>query len=583
MSGVNSRERLPRFSVMNTTIAITHFAIFIGIVVLLVSVQPSPLDTMGYFSFEKLAPFAFWMMLFALVTTSVLSIESNHSLVFPAIVVTMLAMRLPLFLMFRLPYNPDSYVYMGFIREWHAAGTIDLSVDQRAQFWPVFFVLLYAIRELGVSELVLWSLGTLVAYSINALLLYLVLRRFGNDKTAKYALLLVSLAPTLNFYYYQIMAPQLLASTIFLGALLALFAYERQPSNGRLALFIGLFALLLLSHHATSLLLTGYVFMLLLEAPLAKMLERLRIISFVSRKSTDFRRKLVPLGIGMGLGWIGYLTFIAQEFTGRFLNILIAVLTGKTSTYSSGETSGIYSIETYAFNLSSLFVYGFRLLPLVISAVILLILWVRETIGAVRSETVSLEKLRALTATLFFGSLMLVSIIVLNGLFLEVSRLFDIVVLFSSVLSATWFVSSKRLQFNPVLKGSFLLGIVIVSSTLGMAVQSSEFVYYKEEKEAVLFLSVNYPTATLYTDERLLGFAKFFGPNIDVRAIPPDLNLMLQNRTLVPIIVLMSYHSIAYNRYRPLFGHPPLEVIQFILNNGEMIYSNSGITVYHLG
>jgi len=575
---VRKREELLHIPLVKATIAAVHFLIFTVLMICLLSVQPSPVEPMGYFSFELVTPFAFWSMLVALAITSVLSIESDHHLVFPAIVVTMFAMRLPLFAMFKLPYNPDSYVYMGFIQKWHAAGTIDLSVDWRVQFWPIFFLLLYAFRQFGVGELVLWSLGTLALYGVNALLLYLVLRRFVNKKTAKYALLAISLAPTFNFYYYQIMAPQLLASSIFLAALLALFAYERRPTKKRLFLFVSLFGFLLLTHHLTALLLVGYVFMLLVENPLARLLRKFGIISLVHANSIGDGGKLIVLGAGMFLSWIGYLTTVAQDFARPFSSILVATLTRKTSTYDWGACT----VETYAFNISSMFLYGFRVLPLVVSALVLLALWIRETQKTVCSAVLPPEKLRALAATLSFGLLMLVSIILLNGLFLEVPRLFDLAVLFSSTLLATWFISPKRSQFTRIMRGSFLLAIMIISSCLGIAVQSSQFVYYPEEKEAILFASRTYPTATLYTDERLLSFARFFAPNVNVRAIPPTLSSMLSNQTFMPILVLMSYHSIEYDRYRPLFGHPPSEVLQFVLSNSRIVYSYQGVTLYYL-
>jgi len=580
---VRSPEELLHIPIVKVAIATVHFLIFVGLLITLLFVQPSPVEPLGYFSFELVAPFVFWPMLVALATTSILLVESDHPLAFPAIVITMLATRLPLLVMFRLPCHPDSYFYMSFIQEWHATGTIDLSVDQRVQFWPVSFLLLYAFRQFGVSELVLWSLGTLAIYGVNALLLYLVLRRFVNEKTTKYGLLVISLAPTFNFYYYETMGPQLLASSIFLAAVLALFAYERHPTKRRLSLFIGLFALLLFTHHLTALLLTSYVFMLLLEDPLALLLRKLRISSSVYPNSIGDRWKLLLLGAGMFLSWVGYLATIARDFALYFLSIMVAVITGKTSTYTYTSTSSkIYALGTYAFNITSLFVYGFRLLPLIVSAILLFVLWIRETQKTLSFSVLSPEKLRALAATLSFGFLMLVSIVLLRGLFLEVPRLFDLVVLFSSILSATWFISAKRSQFTHILRGSFLLAIMIISSSLGMAVHASEFVYYQQEKEAILFVQGTYPTAKLYTDERLLAFARFFAPNADVRAIPPTLSVMLPNQTFKPTLVLVSYHSIVYDQYRPVFGHPPLQVLEFVQSKGRIVYSNNGITVYYL-
>ncbi len=576
------RQEFPRASIVKATIPAVHFVIFLGLVVTLLLVQPLPVDPLGYFSFELLTPFWFWAMVAALAVTSVLLIESNNPLALPAIVVGMLAMRLPLFLLFKLPYHPDSYLYMGFVQEWRSSGTIHLSMDLRTQFWPVFFLFLYAITQLGVSELILWSLGTSVLYAVNALLIYWVLRRFVNQKTAKYALLVISAAPTFNFYYYLIMAPQLLASSVFLTALLALFAYERLPSKKRLSIFIGLFALLLFTHHLTALILVGYVFTLLFENPLAWFLRKFGVTSLAHPNPRGNRWKPLLLGTGMFLTWAGYLATVAQEFVQKFLSIVVQAVAGKIGTYAPTTSPSGYVLETYAFNLSSVLLYGFRLLPVAVSALLILILWVRETQKTLLTSILSPEKLRALTATLSFGSLMLVSAILLKGLFLEIPRIFDLVVLFSSIFSATWFIPKKNSKFTLVARGSILLAIMIISSTLGIAIQSSEFVYYTQERLAVQYISGSYPAAILYTDERLVTFARFFAPNLDVRTVPQTLSSMLPNQTSILIFVLISHHSIAYDRYRPVFGHPPLLVLQFVQGNGIIVYSDNGISVYYL-
>ncbi len=559
-----------------------HFLIFVMIVITLLFVEPSPTKTMGYFSFEQLAPLTFWLLLVALTATSVLTIESHNAIALPAIIATMLAMRLPLFLMFKLPYNPDSYLYMNFIKEWALTGVIDLSVDQRVQFWPVSFLLLFAFRQIGVGELTLWSVGTLSLYSINAALIYLVLKRFLNDKVSKYALLVISIAPTLNFYYYQIMAPQLIGSTLFLLAILVLSAYQKRGEKRKLGLFIAIFALLLFTHHATALLLSLYVFVLLIQGPLASLLAKFRILTEHHTLPVDNRSTLALLGLAMVMGWATYLATVAQQFTRRFWSTIIAVLAGRTSTYNFEETCGSYSIECYAFNLSSFPVYGMRLAPLIVSASVLLALWIRQTPKELRSKSVRREKLGALTVALSFGFLMLISLLLLKGLFLEVPRLFDLVVLFSSVLSASWFISQKGSQLLCIGKASLLLGTMIVASTLGIAVQSSQFVYYEAEKEAILFVSRTYPTASLFTDERLFTFAKFFARNIDVKPIPLELSGMLPDGKITTSVVLISHHSLLYDRYRPVFGHPPLEVLQFVLSHGRIIYSDNGITSYYL-
>jgi len=71
-------------------------------------------------------------------------------------------------------------------------------------------------------------------------------------------------------------------------------------------------------------------------------------------------------------------------------------------------------------------------------------------------------------------------------------------------------------------------------------------------------------------------------PIVNVRAIPPTLSSMLSNQTFIPVLVLTSFHSMAYDHYRPVFGHPPLEVLQFVLNKSRIVYSDKGIAVYYL-
>jgi hypothetical protein len=369
---------------ISKAIIAVHLLAFSGFVISLLLINPSPAEQMGYFSFELMLPFASWPILVVLVASSVLLIELRDRFALPAIVLTMLAMRLPLLLMFKLPYEPDSYTYMSFIQQWHTTGKVDLTIDARAQFWPVMFLLLYAFRVVGVSEIILWTLGPPFIYMINAILIVLLLRRFLNPRLAEYALLLISLTPTFNFYYYQILAPQLVASTLFLAALIALFDYEQRPTFMRLTIFIGTFVALLFTHHLTSLLLAAYTSVLFFERPLSRFFARLFDVQLHVSKSSLSQTRLGVLGVGTFSIWVVYLIVVARDVSGRFASVLIGVLTGKTSTYPSPPS---YSIGVYAFNLGSVFVYGFRLLPIALGTLLIVLL----SIGGMRKILSSRE------------------------------------------------------------------------------------------------------------------------------------------------------------------------------------------------
>ncbi len=574
-------ERLGRIPSIKEALVLAHFLLFVGLSISLFSVRPSPIEPLGYFSFELIAPLVYWPMLVALTIISVILVELDHILALPVIIVTMLAMRLPLLLMFKLPYHPDSYTYMGLIQAWRTTGEINLSLDLRSQYWPVAFLFLLALTKLGFSEIQLFTVGPIVTYCINALLIFLLLRRFLKGKTADYALLLISLAPTFNFYYYQVMSPQLIASTLFLGALVVLFAYESQTRISTLAVFACLFVLLLFTHHLTSLLLAVSPLVLVLGRILSRLSEGSRTLSLNSSRSNLSTRKLVSLTAGMLTVWIAYLVLAARDFTWRFVTILIGVLSGTPSTYSGRTVTGeLYSIGLYAFNFDSVFVYGWRLLPLVVSGLLILLVAVMTIAKIVRSRKFSRGKLTVLAAIVWFAFLILVSIGLLKGLFLEVPRLFDLLILFASVLVADWFLHPHPQRLSIILRGASLLSLLIVSSTLGMAIHATEFVYYAQERDAVIFVASNYHGAHLYTDERMLYFAEFFAPNLHVTNIPLNLSTMLSNRTTMPVLILISYHSVVYDRYRPVFGHPPTEVLQFVEENGRVVYSNYGISVY---
>ncbi len=580
---VDLGEDFLRNQTARAIIIAVHFLAFTAFVLSLLAVQTSPVEPMGYFSFELLVPFVFWLALVTLAVTSVLSIESEHRLVLPIILTTMIAVRLPLFAMFKLPYGPDSYAYMAIIQQWYTTGIINFSLDPRVQYWPVTFLLLYAIRQLGIDELLIWSLGTLIVYCANGVLLYLVLRRLVGGKSAKYGILLISLAPTFNFYYFQIMAPQLIASSIFLAAILVLFAYERKPSIWRLAVFVALFGILLFTHHLTALLLAGYVFIVFLERPFARLLHRLTSVPLVPWNSTWNRNMLLLVGTGMILSWISYMATVARAVSQEFFGTFIAIFAGKISTYIPNGSGARYTIATYAFNLSSLFVYRYRLIPLAISLLIFFGLALRETQLNLSSLVISPGKLRSVTAIICVGFLILVSLVALHGLFLEVPRLFDLLVVFLGVVVGDWFVTPNRKRLTRILAASTLVGIMILSTTIGIAVQTSEFVYYPAERDAVLFVSTTYPNSTIYTDQRLVTFVTFFAPSMEVKLIPQSLFGMQPNQTLYPALVLISHHSIVYNQYRSLYPQSPEQVLQFLQNYAKIVYAEDGVFVYYLG
>jgi len=574
-------ERFTRIPLIKQALVLTHLLLFVGISISLFSVNPSPIQPLGYFSFELMAPPIYWPILVALTAISVIMIELDRVLALPLIIVTMIAMRFPLLLMFKLPYLPDSYTYMGLIQTWGVSGKINLSIDLRSKYWPVAFLFLFALRQIGFNEIQLFTLGPIVMYCINAFLIFLLLRRFLSAKRADYALLLISLAPTFNFYYYQIMSPQLIASTIFLGALLLFFSYVRRPMTSTLLAFACLFALLLFTHHLTSLLVAIFPLILVLSRVLHRALEYTRALSSDYRGSSVSLTKLVVLSAGMIAAWIAYLALAAQDFVWRFLTVLIGLLSGKPSTYPVTAVSGeIYSIGSYAFNFDSVYIYGWRLIPLIISGLLIMSITIITIPKIMRSRELLHKRLPALAAITCFAILILVSLGLLKGLFLEVPRLFDLLVLFTGILATDWFVNPNRRRFSKILIASSLLALICVASTIGMDVHASEFVYYTQERDAVIFIGSSYHAGHLYTDERLLAFAEFYAPNLEVSNIPLDLSNMLANRTTMPVLILISYHSIAYDRYRPVFGHPPAEVLQFVEANGRVVYSNDGISVY---
>jgi hypothetical protein len=247
--------------------------------------------------------------------------------------------------------------------------------------------------------------------------------------------------------------------------------------------FIAIFVVLLFTHHLTSLLLAACVFVLAVEDALAKRLTK-RLATSKSPIKAFHQRHLLLLSFGMILVWFTYFFGVSQVPSHRLLDILFAVLQGRTSTYPILEQSvGPYSIETYAFNVGSLPVYNYRLVPLGIAVLIPAVLWFVQLKKIVISRKLDHATLRILAPTFFFAFLMIVSFTLLNGLFLEIPRLFDVIVLFSSVAIAVWFVKPRRVKSMNFAKALSLVLIVMVASTLGMAVHSSEFVYYAQERD----------------------------------------------------------------------------------------------------
>jgi hypothetical protein len=291
---------------------------------------------------------------------------------------------------------------------------------------------------------------------------------------------------------------------------------------------------------------------------------------------------LLIVGTGMILSWVSYMATVARPLSQEFFGTFIAIFGEKISTYIPNGPAANYTIETYAFNLNSLSLYGYRLIPLGISILLFFGLATKMTQRNLSSLAKSPAKLRSITAITCIGSLILLSLVVLHGLFLEVPRLFDLLVLFTGFVVGDWFITPNRKQLNRILTASILVGIMIVSTTIGIAVQSSEFVYYPSEKNAVLYVTATYPNSTLYTDQRLATFAAFFAPSIDVKLIPQSLLGMRPNQTISHILVLISYHSIVYNQYRPLFPQSPEQVMQFLQNYGKMVYGQDGVFVYYL-
>ncbi len=566
-------------SVIKEVILAINLLAFVTVIMTLWLVQPSPLRPMGFFSYELLTPITFWVMLVALTVTSVFLVESESPFALLAILLALLAVRLPLFLMFKIPYGFDSYLYMNFIQGWHSTGSVSLSIDQATRAWPASFLMLYALRQAGISETVLWTAGTLVVYVVNAILLYLVFRISLNRKAARYALLVVSLAPTFNFYYSTVMSPQLVGATIFLMALLALSCYRLKTAHKTRYLFsfVGLFALLLFTHALTSLLLAVYVFILPLEGLLSRLLKKIGVSTKSNQTMISSPSKFFLLAGSMFTSVAAYLAVMANNYFRFVLTIFGLVITGRASTYQIPQAE--YTVRMYAFNTNSLFVYGLRLLPLALSTLLVLFLLIRQLLRCLRTKQVSTH---AMNVVYCAGLLTLVSFFLLKGLILEVPRLFDLTLLFVSIIVSPWFVLPRRSRSRDLFRISLLLAILTVSSTLGMAVQSSEFVYYQQEKQAVTFVAHTYPTGQLYTDARLLSFARFYASNMVVMLVPPELSGMLPNRSSTPVLLLISYHSLEYNQYRPLFVTPSEQVLDFALLHGRVVYSAEGVTVYSL-
>ncbi|MGA8905917.1 MAG: hypothetical protein WB661_13025 [Candidatus Bathyarchaeia archaeon] len=579
MVAISNTRMHSQSAIFRRIVAITPMITFALIVASLLAVTPEPNVALGYFSFEFLAPWTYWVLLLALGASTVFLIQMNHRLAFFGIVLTMLAMRLPLLLMFKLPNGPDSYTYMNIIQQWNAAGRIDLTIDSRAQFWPVSFLLLYALTKLGLGEINLWLAALPVLYFTNLLLASILLKRLTSKKIAEYATLLVCVAPTFNFYFYEIVAPQLFGATLFLLGLIIIFEYEKRRVVSRILAFIAVFVVLLFTHHLTSLLLAAYVFMLAVGEMLAKHLKKR--LATPKGPIAGFKH-LLPLSFGMILAWFIYFFGVSQVISHRFLGVLISVLQGNPSSYPLGEGPGPYFIGTYAFSVNSLSVYNYRLIPLGIAGLLVLAVWFVQTKKIVLSHRFDRANLRIFASTGFFAFLMIVSFTLLNGLFLEIPRLFDVVVLFASVPIAGWFVNSQKVKSINSAKVLSLVLIVMVASTLGMGVHSSEFVYYTQERDAILFVTKLYPHAVLYTDERLVAFAGYFAPTFVVREIPLTLTDMLPNRTSPTVLVLISYHSLAYNSYRPVYIDAPSEILHFVETGGTVVYSNQGIEVYTL-
>jgi hypothetical protein len=581
MAPISTMEVLVQSGIYRKIVPIIPIVAFALMVVSLWDVSPEPNVALGYFSFEFLAPLTYWVLLVALGASTVLLIQIGHRTAFIGIVLTMLAMRLPLLLMFKLPNGPDSYTYMDIVQQWHASGRVDLSIDLRAQFWPVSFLILYALTQLGLGGINLWLAAQPVLYCTNLVLVFILIRRLVSRRVADYATFLVCIIPTFNFYFYEIVAPQLFGATLFLLGLIAIFAYEKRPAASRMLAFIAIFVVLLFTHHLTSLLLAGCVFALAVEDVLGKRLAK-RLATPKSPIKAFRQRHLLLLSFGMILVWFIYFFGVSQVLSHRFLGIFSGVLQGRTSTYQPEGSVGLYSIETYAFNVGSLSVYNYRLIPLGIAVSIPVGLWFVQLRKIVMSRKLDQATFRILAPTFFFAFLMTVSFTLLKGLFLEIPRLFDVIVLFSSVTIAVWFVKPKRVKSMNFAKALSLVLIVMVASTLGMAVHSSEFVYYAQERDAVLFVSKMYVNPVLYTDERLLTFAEYFAPTVPVREIPITLSDMLPNRASPTVLVLISCHSVAYNSYRAVFIDSPSDVLHFVEANGAVVYSNQGIVVYNL-
>jgi hypothetical protein len=286
--------------------------------------------------------------------------------------------------------------------------------------------------------------------------------------------------------------------------------------------------------------------------------------------------------------WFIYFFGVSSTISHGFSRILLDVLQGTTTTYQSEsyfiekDFFNLTLLKKFAFNADSLAIYNYRLIPLGISILVFGALWFLQLRRTLLFQKFDKSTLRTVISTFFFALVAIFSFIVLKGLFLEVPRLFDVFVVFASISIAGWFTRTEHLKRTEFLKAMSLILLVIITSTLGIAVHSSEFVYYPQERDAILFVSRGFDHPVLYTDERLLAFAGYFAPSISVREIPAALSDMLPNQTFPTVLLLISNHSLAYNSYRAVFVDPPHDILSFVESNGAIVYSNQGVNVYYL-
>jgi len=527
---------------------------------------------LGYFSFENAAPSIYWVLLVVSTILCYLTVTycDNDKLILSSLAVMVLIIRAPIFFLFGLPAGFDTYAYTKVAELWRRNGIAP--TDDPRTAWPVSYLLLYVLTFVGINPVDSAHFLPLLFYVLNTITIYAVSRVLFSSKVAALASFIIVLTPVFNLYYYSTYTAQLVASSFLLLALYSLFHYHRTRRRRYLVGFFVLVVILILSHHFSSLLLAW-----IMIAPW--FLQHVRLIlekTGIQIPTTVSLSKHAKMGVGIAIVSMGYFQLMASKLLARYL-----------TSVGRSELPSDMLLYKYPFSIQSMVVYGPRALPIQIPFTLFAALAALWYITVRNKRKLSWQETFNYSICVTSIALVIVSMVILQGLFIEIPRLIDSIVLFGAPLIATAIIEfqGKLKQFKTII----VLGLILTAplTSLGVAVHDIQFTYHQEELEAILLVRESYLSATVFTDERLVHFTAYFAPELVIKILPSTIQELgvladIERQERRNVFVLISPHSIYYNSYRQTFHGSPDQLLQFLNSCGEITYERNGVALYKL-